>query len=436
MYSTRTLSHTAIWITALLPGLVALGFLSDADFSSASSCLNTLGQLAGIWGLALLLVATMLCCRVPGFDVPFGGLTKLWKLHHRLGSLAFILLLAHPILLAPGAAGISLQASAATLLSTQSAIIWGWVALLALMAFMAPTMSFFGEPKYQRWKLIHRIAGITVTFALIHTLMLNRALPGHWSTIIWGLLTLLALAAISYRWLFSLWHARQPYVVSKVEHPANNVVELSLEARERPLKYQAGQFVYLTPHDPALADGVGEEHPYTLSSSPLEKELRIAIKALGNASRALQNITVGGKVTIEGPYGAFFPAPGQPHEPELWIAGGIGISPFMARIRHYAHRQEPLDVRLVYCVQDESRLLFGDELKSLFAKVPGSRLHVHYYYRQGPLTADFLASCCPDLGVRTAYVCGPTPLMDLTERLLKQAGVGPAKIVTEEFELL
>lgn len=436
MYSTRTLSHTAIWIIALLPGLVALGFLSDADFSSAASCLNTLGRLAGIWGLALLLVATMLCCRVPGFDVPFGGLTKLWKLHHRLGFLSFLLLLAHPILLALGAAGISLQASAATLLSTQPAVIWGWVALLALMAFMAPTMSFFGEPKYQRWKLIHRIAGITVTFALIHTLMLNRALPGHWSTIIWGVLTLLALAAISYRWLFSLWQARQPYVVSKVDNPANNVVELSLSTRDKPLRYQAGQFVYLTPLDPALAEGMGEEHPYTLSSSPLENEPRIAIKALGNASRALQNITVGSRLTLEGPYGDFFPAPEQPLEPELWIAGGIGITPFLARLRHYARLQVPLDAQLVYCVQDESRLLYGEELKSLCEQIPGCRLHVHYYYRQGPLTGDFLTGCCPDIARRTAYICGPTPLIELSESLLKQAGVGPARIVTEEFVLL
>ncbi|MEX2367002.1 MAG: hypothetical protein WD601_10370, partial [Pseudohongiellaceae bacterium] len=103
-------SKTAVWLLASLPGLLALAFLEGRDFSSPGAVLNTLGRLAGIWGLALMLVAALLCCRVPGFDRPFGGLTKLWQLHHRLGAIGFLLLLAHPLLLALAAAEISLSA--------------------------------------------------------------------------------------------------------------------------------------------------------------------------------------------------------------------------------------------------------------------------------------------------------------------------------------
>ncbi len=429
-------SRSIVWSLTLLPGLISLAFLSATDFSSPGAWLNTLGRLSGIWGLALLLVTALLCCRVPGFDRPFGGLTKLWHLHHQLGFLAFLLLLAHPVLLALAAVEVSMQAAVATLLSPSAAVIWGLLALLALMVFMAPTFSFFGDPEYQRWKWMHRLSGITVVFALIHTLMLNRTLPGLWGSLVWGLLAALALASISYRWLFSLWHGRQRYRVSKVEHTANNVVEISLHALERPLHYEPGQFVYLTPYDRTLANGFGEEHSYTLSSSPDEPVLRIAIKALGDASHALQSITPGSEVTIEGPYGSFFPVPDSPPEPELWIAGGIGITPFVGRLRHCVQSGSTLNVQLIYCVQDETRLLFGDELVALLDAIPGSHLHMHYFYREGPLSREFIEAHCPDFTRRTAYLCGPTSLITLAQSLLLQNGVATKQIVTEELVLL
>jgi predicted ferric reductase len=424
------------WLLALLPGLLALPFITMADWNSPGAWLNLAGRLTGIWGLSLLLVAAMLCCRVPGFDRPFGGLTKVWHLHHQLGAWGFLLVLAHPLLLALGAVELSVDVALATLFTPTTALLWGWVALLALMIFMAPTFSFFGEPEYQRWKWLHRLSGITVVFALVHTFMLNRTLPGLWGQVIWGVFALLTLAAITWRWIFSRWGGRQRYRVCKIERPANNVVELSLEPQQDLLRYEAGQFVYLSPHDQSLSNGLDEEHPYTLSSSPEEPVLRIAIKALGDASLALQSIKTDTLVSIEGPYGGFFPPPEATLEPELWIAGGIGITPFLARLRHYTRHDTSLRVVLVYCVQDESRELYGEELSSLMEFLPEGQVHFHHFYREGPLTLEFLVRCCPDLVQRTAYVCGPTPLLELSQQLLRQGQVPVARIVTEEFVLL
>jgi predicted ferric reductase len=424
------------WLLALLPGLLALPFITMADWNSPGAWLNLAGRLTGIWGLSLLLVAAMLCCRVPGFDRPFGGLTKVWHLHHQLGAWGFLLVLAHPLLLALGAIELSVDVALATLFTPTTALLWGWVALLALMIFMAPTFSFFGEPEYQRWKWLHRLSGITVVFALVHTFMLNRTLPGLWGQVIWGVFALLTLAAITWRWIFSRWGGRQRYRVCKIERPANNVVELSLEPQQDLLRYEAGQFVYLSPHDQSLSNGLDEEHPYTLSSSPEEPVLRIAIKALGDASLALQSIKTDTLVSIEGPYGGFFPPPEATLEPELWIAGGIGITPFLARLRHYTRHDTSLRVVLVYCVQDESRELYGEELSSLMEFLPEGQVHFHHFYREGPLTLEFLVRCSPDLVQRTAYVCGPTPLLELSQQLLRQGQVPVARIVTEEFVLL
>lgn len=437
MSATRSEIHTAVWILALLPALVAAAMLGRADLASPGAVLNFLGRLTGIGGLSLMLVAAVLSCRVPGFDKPFGGLTKLWRTHHRLAAAAFVLLLAHPLLLAFAAAEVRLDIAFDTLFPQwQRWALWlGWASLLLLMVFLAPSFKFFGEPHYQRWKHLHRLAAPAVILALAHSLYLARTLPWPLDAIIWLGLAALAVAAIGYRFVYGRTLGRRRYRVRQVSRPANNVVELSLTSDGKPLRYDAGQFVYLTPFDPTLQAGRGEEHPYTLSSAPGEPELRIAIKDLGDASRAIQHITPGSEVAVEGPYGAFFPT-AEAAAPELWIAGGIGITPFLARARQLAHSGAAADAVLIFCVQDEARALFFDELQQLAEGNSGLRLHMHYFYQHGPLDLEFLHQACPDAAARTVYACGPEPLLNAVHHLARRVGIPHSRIVTEEFNLL
>ena len=127
-------------------------------------------------------------------------------------------------------------------------------------------------------------------------------------------------------------------------------------------------------------------------------------------------------MTIEGPYGDFFPE--REPEKQLWIAGGIGITPFLARARHLARRSRVADIRLVYCVQDEERARFLDELQIIADELAGFEVIPHLFYRQGPLDGAFLDARVPDLAEREAFICGPPGLNSLARRLLIGAGIG------------
>lgn len=426
------------WLIALVPALAALLFLRPSDITGAGAVLNYLGRLTGIAGLALMLVSGALICRVPGADRPFGGLTKMWQLHHRLGGAAFLLILAHPLLLALAAAEHSPKAAVATLIPSPSAIsVWlGWAALLSMMVFLAPGFGFFGNTPYQRWKGIHRLSGLSITLALIHTVMLERTIASPWDNILWSILALLAIVSVAYRFVFSRFWGKCPYRVDRVTPRANNVVELSLQPRGGHIDYMPGQFVYMTPRDKTLVAGCGEEHPYTLSSAPGESNLRVAIKDLGDASRAIQDITPGSEVDIEGPYGDFFPRSGADPGPELWIAGGIGITPFLSRLRDMELTGNEQDIHLVYCVQDEERALFAEELTALESRLGGYHLVMHFFYREGPLNGDFIIRHCPDYSERRAFICGPVPLIKLARHILVAGRVPAGQITTEEFALL
>lgn len=417
-------------LLALTLAPLAAGLALGAD---AARGLAGLGRAAGVLGLSCLLSAALVSVRVPGFDAPFGGLTRLWRLHHLLGAAAFALLMAHPLLLAFAAARTSLPASAAVLappLSAWSA--WaGWAAFAALTAFLAPTFWFFGRPDYRRWKALHALSGAAVALSLVHAAASGRLLPGRGGLAAWGAFGGAALAAYLYRVAAAPLFARRGHVIVRREKIARGVVELTLAPEGPPLSYRAGQFIYLTPLSPALAAGRGEEHPFTLSSAPGEPALRVVVKDLGDASGALQEALVGSRALVEGPYGELFPR--EAGAPELWIAGGVGLTPFLSRARSF---HEPVDADLIYCVQDESRAHFASELEGVAARVPGFRFHRHYFAREGPLTGAFIRARCPDFVRRDIFLCGPPPLIAAARSELRAAGAASFRVRSEEFSWL
>ncbi|WP_375056048.1 ferric reductase-like transmembrane domain-containing protein [Zobellella sp. DQSA1] len=416
----------------LLPLIAALPRLRDGYSSEWSQALISLGRISGILGLAMMLVTAALSVRLPLLDACFGGLPRMWRLHRRLGFGAFMLILLHVLLLAFAALPHSLSMAVALLFPPLAEwLTWaGWLALVTLVVFLAPTFQFFGPIHYQNWKRLHLLSVPTLALALLHTL---PPLASPWP---WWLLATLAALALLWRKGLSPWLARKPYRVTEVSSLAPDVVEITLLPERRPLRHKAGQFVYLSPLDDGLATGRGEEHPYTLSSAPGAPELKLGIKALGDASRALQSVALGSRVLLEGPYGAFFEqaAPGRKR---LWLGGGIGITPFVAAARALAADPgKNEEVVLCYLANRPERAYYLEELADIAARHPSLRLVPHYFSERGPLELDFLEQHCPDFRERELLICGPPPMIHHLLRLLAEAGVPRHHIHTEAFDFL
>ena len=88
------------------------------------------------------------------------------------------------------------------------------------------------------------------------------------------------------------------------------------------------------------------------------------------------------------------------------------------------------------CGQDESRALFIDELTKIASSLPGFAFHMHYFYKEGPLTRAFIDQHCAAAEKREFYICGPTPLLSIARGIAIESGVPVSKIHTEEFNLL
>src|SRR6185436_3048157 len=74
-------------------------------------------------------------------------------------------------------------------------------------------------------------------------------------------------------------------------------------------------------------------HPFSITSAPAERTLRITVKAIGDYTNALRRLLdEGAEAIVEGPFGSFSNA-GLPQPRQIWAAGGIGVTPFLSMAR-------------------------------------------------------------------------------------------------------
>lgn len=381
------------------------------------------GIVAGWLGFGLWAAALLLMLREARLAACLGGLERMYRWHHRLGSLAYPLILAHPLLLAADLLDEGVAVAWSLLLPTTQgwAVGFGWLAVFFLVPGMA--LALHSGLSYRRWRAWHGLLALPVVFAGLHLHALGLR------SLLFGVPALAALLLL-WRYLRSdCGLGARPYLVSEVVQPLPGMVEIGL----RPLpsvpfrSARPGQFVLLAFGRGAGFVGCGEFHPFTLSAIETDGLWRVAIKALGPCSTHLQDLRPGVPVRVQGPFGEFLGAASG--QPACWFAGGIGITPFMARLR----APEPLAAtHLYYFCRALDALPYGDELTAL------TRIHPEFSWqpclaRPEDDVADFMPSAA-QLSERDCYLCGPPPWMAHVRAVLLARGVPEARIYFERFE--
>ena len=378
-------------------------------------------------GTALLVVNLLLMVRQPHLARLLGGLEPAYLWHHRSGMAAYLLLLSHPLALALDG-WVEAPPLAWEILApwAQSWPVWlGWVALLLLMFGLATTFALLLP--YRRWRGFHYALGLGVVLGLTHI----YALLGGAALLLW--LMALALLALSWRLIASdLGAASSPYRVAAVMHQVNGMIEATLVPSATALAVSPGQFVLVAFGDGAHFRGCGEFHPFTVSGIADDGALKLAIKALGPCSQRIQGLEPGVLVRVQGPFGTFlgdkYPDTGA--APQLWIAGGVGITPFVAALRAYP-RARP--TTLIYLFRNSADAAFLDELTRYAGSDPQFVLHA---IETGKAPADFarLLQQVDRLAQREINICGPAPMVNALLPHLRRRGVDPKMIHYERFD--
>lgn len=398
-----------LWSIFVLPGLLA----GDPGFWNWRRAVVLLSGILALWWMSAGIV---LAARPRWLEQRLGGLDRLYQLHKTLGIGAGILVFAHWMsewlpknlakagLLPPRVRGPKSPPDFAVELAKHVGE-WAGYILLALVV-----VALVKRIPYRWFRLVHKAFGAVFLAGVFHGLIM---LPGSFWQQPLGWLTALLAAAGVVPALLSLsgriGRQRQyPARIEALHRHADGILEVVCRPHDDWPGHRAGQFLLADFGTPA--EGA---HPFTIASAWQRQTgtLTLAIKGLGDFTGQLaQTLRVGQAIQIEGPYGNFDFCPSttvdrnQGPAPQIWVAGGIGVTPFVARLNdRIARGSTATETDLFYCTP--RAVDYPENLESLCQQA-GVRLHRRLTDEQGPLDpADIEARLKPGASV---WFCGPS----------------------------
>jgi len=174
-----------------------------------------------------------------------------------------------------------------------------------------------------------------------------------------------------------------------------------------------------------------EEHPFSISSAPGEKLIRLSIKKSGDFTSTLPKLKAQDKVKLYGPYGAFGRIALVSKKEVVMIAGGIGITPFLSIVNYIKNKNINLKYKLIYSYKNETDSSYKEELM----EIAGDKLVTHNSDRSGHLTAKSIADKVGGLTNKTILLCGPKGMMSALTSQFLEMGVKRRNIIFEDFDL-
>lgn len=211
----------------------------------------------------------------------------------------------------------------------------------------------------------------------------------------------------------------------------------------RPLSYAPGQYLECTLDHPH-ADDRGNRRFFTLASSPTEEVVRLGVRFYREGStykRALATMDARSKL-FGAQIAGDFTLPRDPKRKLVFIAGGIGITPFRAMLKYLIDTKQRRDIILIYVNRTAQDIIYRDVLgeaqsklgvKTLYALTDVNAIPQNWTGHRGRVTAEMLLQVVPDHSERTFYLSGPPDLVRGYERTLREAGVGRRQIKKDFF---
>lgn len=295
--------------------------------------------------------------------------------------------------------------------------------------------------KYEYKVLIHNIMVIALVVLLVHILLAfsvksNLALN----------LTLILYFAVPFIFYIHskiiklYFNNKNKYEVSEVIEEADNITTLKFKPKfGKIFDYMPGQFLFVRIHNPEVP---GDEHPFTISSSPTEEGfVAVTVKQLGDFSNKVNRTKVGDNAYINGGYGTFSYLRDAESNKLCFIAGGIGITPFLGMLRYISAKDRDKPVKLLWGVRDESEIICKEEFKTFsttltdFEFIPVLSKSPAYKGEKGYIDGDKIRKYVTELADYDFYICGPPIMLTSQIKNLKALGVPNKRIHFERFSL-
>ena len=434
-------------LAALLAGLTLLWLQAEPGLGAATpffTLRTAMMNYTGILGIGVMSVAMLLALRPVRLEPWLGGLDKAYRLHKWLGIGGLVLAILHW----------------AWAKVPKWAVGWGWLdkprrgprpeetveifrllreqrhlaeeigewAFYAVVVLIA--LALIKRFPYRYFFQTHRLMAVVYLVLVFHSVVLMDF--GYWSHPVGPVMALLmaggsVAAVVSLRRQVGARRRTVGRIEALVRHPDNQVLKVAIKLQGRWPGHEAGQFAFVT------FDAAEGAHPFTISSAWRgDGRMFFLIKGLGDYTRQLPNtLAVGQPVTVEGPYGCFSFAGGKARQ--VWVAGGIGVTPFIARMQALVQAPDGRPVDLFYCTSAPDEGFIG-KLRQLAGEA-GVALHVLVSPRDGRLDAAGIAAAVPDWQAADFWFCGPAAFGESLREAFCARGLAADGFHQELFEM-
>lgn len=417
----------ALWGILVLLSLLWLAAEPDVFQSENVFALRAaMIQYSGVLAIGAMSIALVLAVR-PGWpETWLGGLDKMYRLHKWLGISALVFALAHWLWFEGAGWAIDLGLVARPerppLENPVQEFLVGlrdpaeglgewafYISVLLIVLALVPRFSYWWFFK------THRLLAVAYLVLAFHTAVLAEF--AYWTQPVGVVLAVLlacgTVAAVIVL-LRRVGISRQAMgnITTLTKYPGVRALEIGMTMEPGWRGHQPGQFAFVT------SDRGEGAHPFTIASAwnAADRGITFITKALGDyTSRLPDTLAVGQEMRVEGPYGRFTFDDECPRQ--IWIGGGIGITPFIARMKYLAgqpDRRAGQAIDLFHSSGGIDEEAFARATAD--AAAAGVRLHIFIDARDGLLTGERIRAAVPEWREASIWFCGPAGFADTLKR--------------------
>jgi len=245
--------------------------------------------------------------------------------------------------------------------------------------------------------------------------------------------------------IFSYVVSSKQKVVLKLKRKgrvASNIVDFVFKPSQK-LAFQPGQYMEFTLAHPQT-DSRGNRRYFTLASSPTENDVLLGIRFYERSSSFKQALYKVNNRTqlIAAQIAGDFTLPANPEQKLVFLAGGIGITPFRSMVKYLLDTQQQRDIILIYVNKTADEIVYTDVfstaraklgIKTFYTLTDAAALPRNWQGFVGRSDEPMLLKTVPDYQERTYYISGPPEMVKASERVLKVMGVPNTQIKKDFF---
>lgn len=393
---------------------------------------NHVAELVGVESIWLMSSSVLVLTRSARIERSFGGVDGTLRWHRLAGAVGMGLGMIHPALFVEGGEGES--SVFAHLIGPLTVLA---VALVA-WAFMTPTsrvaswpgpIGWLARRGYDSWRAVHGVLAGFLVVAMAHGVADSASLQQNpVLLVLYAAVCAVGLYALVERMIVVRLKVRDlAGTVVAVERFGESTAVLTI-APEQPFSHEAGQFIEL-----GVPVSGERPHPFTIISAPGSPHVQVAVRALGvGTTRIIKVTTVGDRVSLSRARGLLrYQDAGRR---QVWVAGGIGIAPFISWVRAQGEHYPGHHVDLIWSNRGFDTEPFVDELVAVAQNSTWLTVHLHDTGLSPRLTAaDVVAAGGGKVEAITVLACGSPAMISGLGSGLSAAGLPRERLHTEAF---